>query len=250
VRAGQLARHVGQCAQLSDRVRPQGPRACRVRAHRRRAQMVQHERQSRHRTRRRYRTRELMRRHHHVEAQPRTRQPGQPAQHRRPGQPVRIGLGQHRMPDAAQERPAPLRPQARHRLGDIRRGQVRPPHHAGQQACGGRASARRTSVAATVRITARRQRQQVGRLPGLGHGLDDHRAGNPRRRRQRRQLREPERPPQPGQLLIAGPGLAAHQPPVLPGGDIPQVVVRIDHDWHDTGAGKTGQRPGVLPLLT
>jgi hypothetical protein len=102
---------------------------------------------------------------------------------------VRIGFGQHRMPDAAQERPATLRPEAGHRLGDIRRGQVRPPHHAGQQAPG-RASARRTSIAAAVRITARRQHQQVGRLPGLGHGLDDHRAGHLARRRQRCQVRD------------------------------------------------------------
>jgi len=235
VRAGQLACHVGQGGQAADRRSPGAVFVVLAGADGRSAQVVEHDRQFWYGPGRGNRSGQLVWQRHDVKAQPGRRQRLQPAEHRRPGQPARIRLSQDRVPDTAQELRARQFSQAGHRVGDRRGTQVRPAHYArqqparrgGQRAVGlGRLG---VFVRSLVRVAARCQREQIRGLPRFGDRLDDHGAGYPGRCRQRGEIGERERPAQPGQLVVAGPRLPAHEPAMLPGGKIPHMVVRVDH---------------------
>jgi len=174
--------------------------------------MVKHERQRRDEASSLERQRQLTREQGEVEAQSSGgREPTEPPAHGRARQPVRIRLREQRVPDPGQPGSAGKRPVRGDLVADISRGQVGPPDDRPHQGAGAR------------------DRQQVRRLIGIAEHLDHDRAGDALGDRGRRQVGDGERPAQRSQFLLRRPRLVAGQPGLLAHGQVPQVVVGVDH---------------------
>ena len=144
----------------------------------------------------------------HVEDQPGRGHGGQAAQHGRPGQPVRVGLGQHRVPDPGQKlaRPAGSRSAA-----------IASPTP-------GASRSTQPTTPATRPPRSRPWREHLGRLARLGHGLHQHGGGHALGRGLGLEVRQQEVAAQRVQAGLIEPRLRPH-------GQVPDVVVRID-DGH------------------
>jgi hypothetical protein len=234
MRPGQLAHHVVQPAEVTDRRRPYRAGAATAGLRRRVAEMVEDESQLRCATRGHDRQRQLMPEQGEVEAQARCREFPQPVLDGGPGQPLRVRLGEQRVPDAGQPVPARKLAVGGDLAGDVRRGQVRPADDRLHEA---------------VRA---RGRQQVRGLGRVGEHLDHDCPADTLGNGGRFEVSHREGPAQRSQLFLGRPWLIAGEPWLLTHGQVPQVVVGVDHGSHGTPRPRcrgTAAPAGVLNLM-
>jgi len=115
------------------------------------------------------------------------------------------------VPDTGQPGSAGQPPVRGDLVADVRRGQVGPPDDRAYQA------------------PSRRDGQEVRRLGRIEEHLDHDRACDTLGGRDRRQVVDGERPAQRSQFLLGGPRLVADQPRLFAHGQVPQVMVGVDH---------------------